>query len=661
VLAGTLTYWNARQVPFIFDDWLSVVDNPYLRGWWRHLPSVLFPEREMPASGRPIPAFSFAINYALGGLNVEGYHVWNLAVHLCCGLLLFGTIRRALELPNLGGRLSGRSTDVAFACALLWTLHPLNTEVVNYVSQRMESMMAVFYLLTIYSSIRAHGSARAFRWQTLAVVASVLGLLSKETMATAPVLVILFDSVFVYGSIKEAFRSRRGFYLCLVATWLVLPPIMWTGPRNRSTGFSIGLSPWTYLLNQTVVITHYLRQVVWPRSLVLMYGPTLPLQLSDVLPHALFITSLLVATAVALIRAPAIGFLGAWFFVTLAPASSFVPILTEVGADRRMYLPLAGLLVLAIVGGSTVWDRVTRTQSTRTTSVAWALLLAGVSLAASAGTIARNREYASPLTLAETTLDRWPTAFAHRMFGIELIRAGRGDEGADHLRTAVEQGESRALYDLGIHLFNTSRLDESIERLEAFVHEEPALLEVVEARMTLGRAYTQQKKWPQAAGQFRALLAIMPSYLDARLRLAEVYTAQESFADAIAQYQEYLKMRPEDPGAITSLAIALMSAGRNDEALTAFRRAVEVAPRDAGIRRNLATILYDFRNLDEAEAQALEAVTLSPSDPAAHDLLGRVLALQGKFDEARAEFERALQIDPAYVEARQHLERVLGR
>src|SRR5262245_58971188 len=156
LLAGTATYWNSLQGPFVFDDTLSIVGNPYLRAWWSL--ASLFPGRELPASGRPIANLSFGVNYAIGGLDVVGYHVLNIAIHLTCALLVFGVVRRTLQLPKLRPRFGERSADLAFATALIWTLHPLNTEVVDYVTERMESLMAVFYLLTIYASIRARQS-----------------------------------------------------------------------------------------------------------------------------------------------------------------------------------------------------------------------------------------------------------------------------------------------------------------------------------------------------------------------------------------------------------------------------------------------------------------------------------------------------------------------
>ena len=400
---------------------------------------MLTPRRELPTAGRPLVNLSFAINYAFGGLDVRGYHLVNLALHLLCGLLVFGIVRRTLELPSLKDRFVFRlkpeatravtPLNLGFAAALLWTLHPLNTEAVNYLTQRTELMMAFFYLLTLYASIRAVMS-RPRTWHSIAVVSCFAGMACKESMVTAPVVVMLYDAVFVFESPRKAIRERWPFYAALCLSWIVLAALVWTGPRVRSAGFSTGVSPWTYLLNQTVMIWRYLQLAFWPRALVVNYGWPVPLTLGEVLPYALFVTALLASTAIALVRRPKWGFLGAWFFLTLAPTSSIVPIATEVGAERRMYLPLIAVVVLAVVSASFL---------KRVVSPAGAVALAVVAALFSIGIVARSREYASPLLLARTIVERYPTSVGHHVLGVELLIAG--DQRRRHERAAA--GDTR--------------------------------------------------------------------------------------------------------------------------------------------------------------------------------------------------------------------------
>jgi len=186
----------------------------------------------------------------------------------------------------------------------------------------------------------------------------------KESMVTAPVMVALYDRAFVFGSLKEAFARRWRLYAGLGATWVVLVLLLLGGARNHSAGFSAGVGVWTYLLNQTVMIVRYLYLTVWPWSLVSIYGWPASLTLADALPQAAAVCALLAATVVAMFRWPSLGFAGCWFFLTLAPTSSVVPIATEVGAERRMYLPLVALITFAVVGSAVVWDLATTERGT---------------------------------------------------------------------------------------------------------------------------------------------------------------------------------------------------------------------------------------------------------------------------------------------------------
>src|SRR5207249_870179 len=145
IAAGLCAYLNSLRGPFIFDDIDAINENPHIRKLWP-LAEVLSAPRQTPVAGRPVVGLSLAINYALGGLNVCGYHVFNLATHMLAGLTLFGIVRRTLQRHPLEDQPSGSPTWFALAVALTWMLHPLQTEAVTYVIQRAESLMGLFYL-----------------------------------------------------------------------------------------------------------------------------------------------------------------------------------------------------------------------------------------------------------------------------------------------------------------------------------------------------------------------------------------------------------------------------------------------------------------------------------------------------------------------------------
>jgi tetratricopeptide (TPR) repeat protein len=651
VLAGFLAYSNSLFGPMVFDDRLSIVENVGIRSW-SHPGSLLIAPRELPTAGRPLVNLSFAINYAAGGLDVFGYHVANLMLHLATALLIMGVVRRTLALPTLNGRLSSRSSDLAFAIALLWAVHPLTTDAVTYLTQRTEVMSGLCYLGALYAAIRAAESGSAL-WSAAAVIVCAAGMACKESMASAPVMIAVYDRIFLFSSWKEAGRRRQGLYAGLAGSWLILAALLWSGPRIHSAGFLSGVSPWNYLLDQSVMISRYLRLAIWPSGLVLTYGWPFPVTLSDVLPYAMLILSLIAVTVFALFRNPRWGFLGVWFFATLAPTSSIVPIATEVGAERRMYLPLVAIVTCVVLSATLV---------SRASARAAAVLLTAVALALGAATWVRNADYASALVLARSDVERRPSPVARYMFGAELLRAGRYQEGVEQLRKALP-GAPSAHRLLGAELFREGKPEEAIAELQEFLREQPLILEAVGARQMLGQAFAAKQRWEDALEQYETVLRMNPSLaqrIDTQGLMASVYLQKRSFAEASAQYAEYLGNRPSDARAQNQFGIALIGADNPSDAARAFQRAVAIEPDNADYQRNLANALFYLRNADEAEPHAERAVALDPAAAGARDVLARVLAVKGELARARAELEEALRIDPAFTDAREDLRKLDG-
>src|SRR5271170_846359 len=274
VVAGIAAYHNSFHGPFIFDDIYAIAENPSIRRI-SDLRAVLVPPHEAAtAQGRPVLNLSLAINYALGGADPAGYHYGNLLIHLAAGLALLGIVRRTLLLPLMRPRFGEAALPLAFATAAIWTVHPLQTEAVTYTIQRAESLMGLFYLLTLYCFVRGVQSAGPTRWWAAAFGSCLLGMGTKEVMVSAPVMVLLYDRTFVSGSFKEAWRRHGRVIFALACTWLLLGVLVVSGGGNRggSVGFGVRTPWWAYELTQGEAIIRYLRLCVWPHPLVFNYG-----------------------------------------------------------------------------------------------------------------------------------------------------------------------------------------------------------------------------------------------------------------------------------------------------------------------------------------------------------------------------------------------------
>jgi tetratricopeptide (TPR) repeat protein len=626
VAATLLAYANSLSNPFVFDDQNAIVENETIRTL-TPITTALQPAWQSATAGRPLVNLSLAMNYAAGGLSPWGYHATNLVIHLLCGLLLFGIVRRTLVLSaaraaaatlpiRVRGRPSARSTApdavdaeafwpsaVAFACASLWLLHPLQTELVDYVIQRTESMMALAFLATLYATLRAATTDRPAAWTVAAITACAAGMLCKESMATAPLMVFLFDVVFCAGSVKEAIRRRGRLYLGLAATWILLAAMIMPGPRWHSAGFSAGISPWTYLLNQAPIILRYVRTAFWPAALVFDYGMPRDITLQQaMLPGALIVISI-VAVAAAWRRHRALAFLGTWFFVTLAPASSIIPIATEAGAERRMYLPLAALIVAIVVPISRA---VRRDRMFLGATAILALVLGGL-------TARRNAEYHDVRVLWQTVLDRYPHGRAHYGVGLALKDEGHRADALRELEIATKDF-AEADYALGFELSEQGAHARALEYLQKYVREKPDDVNAIRAYVLIGRSQMAQDHVKEAEEAFRQVLHMHAGDSDALGGLADTLSKQERWREAIPVYAEYTNRVRNNPTAYFNLGLALLREQRPEEAIAPLTSAVALTPSDPGARANLAMALALVGRFDEAAAHYRRVAALDP-DP----------------------------------------------
>jgi tetratricopeptide (TPR) repeat protein len=612
-----LAYHNTFAVPFIFDDNSSIAENPTLR----NLATAWSPPQGggHTVSGRPFLNFTLALNHLTGGTSVWGYHLVNLLIHVAAGCTLFGIVRRTLVRPLLVARFGRDATWLALAVALLWTLHPLQTQAVTYIVQRAESLVSLMYLLTLWCFIRAadfcllsKGSSRWNWWSVAAWFSCLLGMASKEVMVTAPVMVALYDRVFVAGSWREVWKQRGGLHLALAATWLLLAwLVIGTAGRGGTAGLGGAMSPWGYALTQVGAVVHYLRLVLWPQPLVFDYGKDLVAGWREVWWQALILFPLALASLWAAWRGRVVGYLGVFFFVVLAPSSSFVPVVTQTMSEHRVYLALAAVVVLVVAGLYSVMGR-------RSFAV-FAIMAVGLA----AATVRRNHDYRTELAIWEDTVVKRPA-------------------------------NVRALAALGAIHQAAGRMDEARVLLQEAVRVAP---DSIEARNNLGNAWMKAGNWAEAEACFRQALALQPGEPYALNNLGNALVQLGRPAEAVAQFEAAVRAKPDFPEPRYNLANTFAQTGRIAEALTHYDAYLLLKPDDAEARSNYATTLQMTRRFDDAVTQLEFAVKLRPGDAELQNNLGAALAQAGKPAEALKHFEEAVRLKPDFAEARANAER----
>jgi Flp pilus assembly protein TadD len=605
--AACAAYATSLRGAFLFDDLPYIVDNPAVRRLWP--PTALTWN-----SLRPLTFYSFAVSHALSGYDVWAYHVMNLAVHVAAALALFGVARRALLLPRVG-LADDEAALTAFVVALLWSVHPLNTESVTYVIQRAESMAGCATLLALYGMLRsaATDDPRARRgWNAAAALAFYAGLGSKETAVVAPALVYLCDALLVTGSFVEPLRRRRGLYLGLAAPFVVVPALWLAFSPSRFDGLRPSPdSPATldYLASQPAVIVAYLRLVVWPAGLNLDRGWN-PDAHRDAAPWAdACMLAALALTAEAVRRRAPAGFLPAAFFTCLAPSSSFHP-LSDRMAEHRAYLAAAACVALAVIAGRRALAFLGPTRR----RIAAAAVVGAVAAALAAATAARNLDYGDAVRMWTDAVAKAPeNPRARYNLGCASLAAGGADAEDAALAAFGAATELRPSYpaaqnNIGVVLYRRGRFEEAAEHLRRACAGGAA---PVEALRNCACALIELRRYDEAASYLRraeargasdgaddrTASARLWNDLGARLALSGAQ------AQALARFQRAVDLDPTSLDARTNLAAALARAGRVVPAIDAYLAALAVDPSSQETRTALVALCVDPANRDVAQTR----------------------------------------------------------
>jgi len=622
-------YSPSIRGPFLFDDLSEIADNPAIRTLlppWR----PMFEGGELPH--RPLPYLSFALNYQAGRLVAAAFgtspldpfsfHAVNLLVHLVNGWLLYWII---------GTLLTGRRTaDAGFSSpqliaaltAAVWLVHPLQSQAVSYVYQRIELLAALSALATAAAFLKAATAAQPLPWVALAILACGLGMACKEWVVVVPLVMLLLDRAFLAASWSEVFARRGGWHLALFATWPILFAVVaLQRDRYPEAGFSVWQAV-VYAANQPIVILWYLSRLVLPIGLSIDHGTVLR---KDLLGRDLWLlvpAAGVLATAGwagwSLPRRPAASFMILAFLLLLAPTSSILPV-QDVCVEHRMYLASAVPITAAVVLLATRAPRLLP-------------LTAAAVVCLAAFTAARNTVYRSPLAA-------WHDA---------VVKSG---------------GSSRSLARYGTELSKLDRHNEAIAACNAAVERNPqnpvpyaalaaALLNAGQPGEAARAASAGLATQADGSAAFRdPVLDRLWMYLGLALDRADDSRGESLLRDAVARM-------PDSLAAKEHLARAVV---RSDprEAANLWASIAAEAPDDAFVIFNLGSTVARF-DANAAIPILSRAIVLDPTNPDAHNNLGNAFLTLGRQDRAIAAYRRCLELAPGHPQAAANLQ-ALGR
>ena len=605
IVLGFLIYSNTLNVPFHFDDKQNIVENPNIRLTGLTLKDITRACFKTACPNRPIANLSFALNYYFHQYNnVAGYHAINIVIHIITGILLYFFIKTTLCIPSLRSRYKSPSSIALFA-ALIWLVHPVQTQSVTYIVQRMNSMAAMFYILSFLLYVKGRlvkENQKAWPWFAGCALAGLLALGSKETAATLPFFILVYEWYFFQDLSKAWLKRSIPYVVCaFVIFGLLAFAYMGLNPLERIlSGYEHrDFTLYQRVLTQFRVVIYYVSLLIYPHPSRLNLDHDIGLSYSLIDPITTLVSIAAVLAMVGLAfyivrKNRLISFSILWFFGNLLIESSVIAL--EIMFEHRLYLPSMFACLMAV----------TLAYQCKIPDWLRAGLLCVIIAVFSYWTYERNHVWIDDVALWKDCAQK-------------------------------SKGKARPHNNLGHALAEQGKLDEAIVHYYEAIRLKP---DYVKAHNNLGVALDQQGKVEEAIAHFTEALRIKPEDVEAHNNLGNALARQGKVKEAIAHYLQALRINPACAETHSNLGILLAWQGDLDGAVNHFSVAVRIKPDFAKAHYNLGLGLAMQGKLDEAISHYSEALRINPNFRKAHRELQLALKKGGKLDQARRPAKR---------------------
>ncbi len=622
---GFIVYSNTFNVPFVFDDEFSIVRNPVIRNIDNFFSGK---GKYSDNPGRYIGFLTFAINYKLGGLNVTGYHIFNLLVHIANAILVYALIVLTFKTSCIKDSRAAPFSDlIAFFAAILFVVHPIQTQAVTYTVQRVASLATMFYLMAIVFYVRMRilqesenrSEKKVFMFYFLSLAMIVLAMKTKEIAFTLPFTLVLYELSFF----RSAIRKRLVFLIPVILTLLIIPISILNVHKpvgsiisdvSEMTNAQASISRGDYLLTQFSVIITYIRLLFFPVDQTLDYDYPIyhslfapKVFISFLILLCLFCTSILL-----LVKSrrgsdsgnSLIAFGILWFFITLSVESSVIPI-ADVIYEHRVYLPSVGFFIALVTFVIMVKESLERRELRTGYAVIPALVIATIVFSIAA--YRRNNVWKDDIRFWEDVVKKSPLkARAYGNLGDSYARNGHFQEAIKELFVSIKLDPDYAVahYNLGNTYGKQGRFEEAIEELKTAIKLSP---EYAVPHQNLGVIYGMQGLFEEAIGELQIALKLNPGNASIYYNFGEVCWKIGDIKEAEEKYRTAIRLNPDFTEAHNNLGAIYGREGRFIEALEEFRAVAKVKPDDIGAHFNMA-IIYKRLGRFEDEFREIQIV-----------------------------------------------------
>src|SRR6056297_2750511 len=597
LLAGTvlLVYSNTLKSPFVFDDCYKILENKAIRMTEASWGGIKTAALESQPKTRPLPNISFALNYYMGRYNVFGYHLTNILIHFATGLLLFFMVRITLIKfgPPAGSRPLAKPECIAFFAGLLWLVQPINTQAVTYTVQRMASMAAFFYILSLFlyvwgrSRWRAQGKIRPVAVLALSgcLIAGLCALVSKQNAAMLPIIILLYEWFFFQDRRITLSKKQSGWIIGglavfggIVLLYLGGNPIDRILDDYARQNFTLP----ERVMTEWRVVIYYITLLFYPHPIRLMLDYDYPLSISPAQPAT---TLLCLGALVALIMLciylarwhRLLAFCLVWFLANMMIESSIIGL--EIIYEHRTYLPF----MLLIVGGTYLVLNYARPAKMALAS------LCIIAVTFSIWTYQRN-------TVWKDRIDFWTD---------NALKAPR--EFRPHTNLA------RALHDAG-------RIDAAIDQYRKSL---TLASDHADTLNNLGNALKCKGRIDKAITCYMGALEIDPKQIRARINMAAIMIQKQRYSVALSYLSPIIKEK-SNAEAHLNAGTALANMDRIDEAISHFKKALDIHPDIAETHNNLGVMLVQKGDLRAARDHFKTALRLKPGYKSAKQNLKKI-------------------------------------
>ena len=651
VVTSFAIYSPSLNGEFIFDDKV-IYEDPLVHITQLSQLRDLIAAKEL---GRRIGMISFALNYYWGELNPFGYHLVNIVIHSLNGLLLF-LLSVTLLTCYLGERMKReRIVAIAFLGSLLWLVHPLQSQAVSYIVQRLTSLCALFFLLSLFCYLqgRLTRAPRRLIFFTFSFLFGLLAIDTKQNAATLPLFILLAEFLFFQ---RDSFiTNRKRLWILMVGGGIfILIAGMYLGP-DFITRIAEGYAKreWTMperLLTELRVVVFYLGLLIYPHPSRLNLDHDFSVSTSLFAP---FTTVLSLAVIIGLLglslwmvrRNRLVAYALLWFVGNLVIESSIIPL--ELVFEHRMYLPSMSIIVLG--AGMVVWML---KEDWKWWGMGGLLV---VSLIFSYWTYERAFVWRDKISLWQDAVEKSPhKARPHSNLGSAYGKKDMYDEAISECRKAlaIDPNNTRARSSLGVAYFTKGMVMEAIAEHKKALAIDPDL---AEAHYNLGIAYAKENRLDEAIAEYKKALVINPDHAETRNNLGAAYYSKGMLNEAIVEYRQALAIDPDFASAHTNLGSAYNKKGQMNKAIVEYKMALEIDSSQVRAYYGLADS-YDKKGMEDEAISVYEKVlTINPDLAEAYYKLGLLLESQGKLTDAINAYREVIRVKPDQPQAYNNL------